>query len=212
MAENLKKVGFCRSRRTCFFQLCQSGNNEAKAFVCDCGNLSPCACKYSVWLCVTVCDCVPAGTMLRSMATCGEWRRWRRRSGSAARSAAGSTPPLSLTRELYGTTGTNYGQQAYLHLSTVSVLPSWKLSWVGILNLYCEERRDIRWNIAWARGKSQGRSRRDFPRDQSIFHRISRLESQYRHSQLQLNIGSVDSPYCSNSWAIRENNALLIEG
>ena len=30
-------------------------------------------------------------------------------------------------------------------------------------------------------------SPRDFPRAQAIFHRISRLESQYRHSQLPNN-------------------------
>ena len=57
----------------------------------------------------------------------------------------------------------------------------------GGLYLYYDERRDIRWNIAWARGKSRGRSPRDFPRAQAIFHRISRLESQYRHSQLPNN-------------------------
>ncbi len=38
-----------------------------------------------------------------------------------------------------------------------------------ILYLYCDERRDIRWNIAWARGKSGGRSPRGFPRAQAIF-------------------------------------------
>ena len=58
------------------------------------------------------------------------------------------------------------------------------------LYLYCDDRRDIRWNIAWARGKSRGQSPRDFPRDfpraQAIFHCISWLESQYRHSKLQL--------------------------
>jgi hypothetical protein len=45
-------------------------------------------------------------------------------------------------------------------------------------------------------------------RAQVIFHRISQLESQYRHSQLQLqycpswesNVRRVDSPYCSGSW------------
>ena len=35
-----------------------------------------------------------------------------------------------------------------------------------LLYLYCHERRDIQWNIAWARGKSQGRSPRDFLRAQ----------------------------------------------
>ena len=46
-----------------------------------------------------------------------------------------------------------------------------------VLYLYCDKRRDIQWNIAWAGGKSQGRSRRDFPRALAIFHRISWLES-----------------------------------
>ena len=32
--------------------------------------------------------------------------------------------------------------------------------------------------------KSRRRSSRDFPRAQAIFHRISQLESSYRHSQL----------------------------
>ena len=40
--------------------------------------------------------------------------------------------------------------------------------------------------IASGQGKSQGRSPRNFPRAQAIFHCISQLESQYRHSQLQL--------------------------
>ena len=30
-------------------------------------------------------------------------------------------------------------------------------------------------------------------------------------SFLEINIGKVDSPYCSDSWAIRENIALYIE-
>ena len=51
------------------------------------------------------------------------------------------------------------------------------------LYLYYDERRDIRWYIAWARGKSRGRSPRNFPRTHAIFHRISRLGSEYRHSQ-----------------------------
>ena len=53
--------------------------------------------------------------------------------------------------------------------------------------LYCDKRRDVLWNIAWARWKSRGRSLRDFPRAQAIFHSISRLESQYRHSHLANN-------------------------
>ena len=60
---------------------------------------------------------------------------------------------------------------------------STQLYW-SVLSLYWDERRDIRWNIAWAWGKSRGWSPRDFPRALAIFHRISRLESQYRHSQL----------------------------
>ena len=59
-----------------------------------------------------------------------------------------------------------------------------KLWW--ILYLYCDERRDIQWNIAWDRGKSQVQSPRDFPRAQAIFHHISWLKSKYRHSQLQI--------------------------
>ena len=54
------------------------------------------------------------------------------------------------------------------------------------LNLYCDERRDIQWNIAWARGKSRGRRPRGFARAQAIFDCISRIESQYRHSHLIL--------------------------
>ena len=52
--------------------------------------------------------------------------------------------------------------------------------------MYCNKRRGIRWNIAWDQGKSRGRSPRDFPRAQAIFHRIPRLESQYSHSQSPL--------------------------
>ena len=44
--------------------------------------------------------------------------------------------------------------------------------------------RDILWNIAWARGKSRGRSTRDFLRGLAIFHSISWLKSQYRCSHL----------------------------
>ena len=48
------------------------------------------------------------------------------------------------------------------------------------------KRGDLRWNIAWARGKSQGHARGIFPRAQAIFHCISWRKSQYRPSQLQL--------------------------
>ena len=53
--------------------------------------------------------------------------------------------------------------------------------------LYCDSSRGIRWNIAWALGKSLGLRPRDFPRAQAIFHRIPRLESQYSHSQFPNN-------------------------
>ena len=32
-----------------------------------------------------------------------------------------------------------------------------------LLNLYCDERRDTPWNIAWALGESRGQSLKDFP-------------------------------------------------
>ena len=56
----------------------------------------------------------------------------------------------------------------------------------NVLYLYCDKRRDMQSNIAWARGKSQGRRSRDFLKAQAIFHCISWLESQYRHSQIQV--------------------------
>ena len=40
------------------------------------------------------------------------------------------------------------------------------------------------WNIAWAWGKFRGQSPLDFPRAQAIFHSISWIKSQYRHSHL----------------------------
>ena len=52
-----------------------------------------------------------------------------------------------------------------------------------ILNLFCAKRWDKRWNKAWARGKSRRSKPKGFPKG---FHCISWLESQYRHSQLQL--------------------------
>ena len=78
----------------------------------------------------------------------------------------------------------------------------------SLLYLYCDERREILWKIALAQRKSRGQSPRDLLRDQANNHRLSQLESQYRHSQLQLqycaswesNIGRVDSLYCSGSW------------
>ena len=48
--------------------------------------------------------------------------------------------------------------------------------------LYCDSSRGIRWNIAWALGKSLGLRPRDFPRAQAIFHRIPLLSSQYSYS------------------------------
>ena len=53
---------------------------------------------------------------------------------------------------------------------------------MAVLYPYYDKRRDIRWNIAWARGESRGRPR-DFQRAQAIIHCISRLQSLYRHSQ-----------------------------
>ena len=47
--------------------------------------------------------------------------------------------------------------------------------------LYCDSSRGIRWNIAWALGKSLGLRPRDFPRAQAIFHRIPLLSSQYSY-------------------------------
>ena len=48
--------------------------------------------------------------------------------------------------------------------------------------LYCDSSRGIRWNIAWALGKSLGLRPRDFPRAQAIFHCIPLLSSQYSYS------------------------------
>ena len=61
-----------------------------------------------------------------------------------------------------------------------------------IVYLYCDRRRDIRWNIPWAWRKSWGQSPRNFLRTQAIFHSISRLVPRYRHSQLQFQ-------YCPSS-------------
>jgi len=47
--------------------------------------------------------------------------------------------------------------------------------------LYCDESRGIRWNIAWALGKSLGLRPRDFPLAQAIFHCIPLLSSQYSY-------------------------------
>ena len=43
-------------------------------------------------------------------------------------------------------------------------IPSSDCLLVKVLSLYCDERRDILWNIAWVRGKSRGRSPREIPR------------------------------------------------
>ena len=86
---------------------------------------------------------------------------------------------------------------------------------ICILYLYCDKRSDIQWNIAWNRGKCRGQSLWDFPRAQDIFYHIFWLKPQYRHSQLPLHhwpsleikFSRFDSPYCCDSWAIRENIA-----
>ena len=57
----------------------------------------------------------------------------------------------------------------------------------GTLNLYCDERRDIRWNIVWARGKSCGLR---------LYFIVSPV--------LSFNIGRVDSLYCYDNWSIEE--------
>ena len=49
----------------------------------------------------------------------------------------------------------------------------------------CDSSWDIRWNIAWALGKSIGLCPRDFLRAQAIYHCISLLSSQYRFSTEQ---------------------------
>ena len=56
----------------------------------------------------------------------------------------------------------------------------WSCNWEC---LYCDSSRDIRWNIAWALGKSLGLCPWDFPWAQDIFHCISLLSSQYRFSK-----------------------------
>ena len=57
-----------------------------------------------------------------------------------------------------------------LRWSTVYCLLS---SFYCILYLYCEKRRDIQLNIAWARGKSRVKSVRNFLRAEALFHSIS---------------------------------------
>ena len=54
--------------------------------------------------------------------------------------------------------------------------------------LYCDSSRGIRWNIAWALGKSLGLRPRDFPRAQAIFHRIPLLSSQYSYNIALFNL------------------------
>ena len=57
-----------------------------------------------------------------------------------------------------------------LSFTTMPPSPQWKypiflmnsISPPVLLYLYCDERRDKRWNIAWAQGKSWGQSPRDF--------------------------------------------------
>ena len=43
--------------------------------------------------------------------------------------------------------------------------------------LYYDSSRDVRWNLAWALGKSLGLRPQDFPHAQAIFHGISLLSS-----------------------------------
>ena len=65
--------------------------------------------------------------------------------------------------------------------TTKQQLPDYRASPYFLLDLMDFWNLEIG-NIAW----SQGQCPRDFPRAQPIFHCISWLESQYRHSQLQL--------------------------
>ena len=60
-------------------------------------------------------------------------------------------------------------------------------SFIVLLNPCCDERRDGLKSIAWAQGKSERRSSRDFTKAQAIFPSSSRLESQYRHIHLPNN-------------------------
>ena len=78
-----------------------------------------------------------------------------------------------------------YGQ------STLPILPyqegqDWKYTFRNWECQYYDSSRDIRWNIAWALGKSLGLLLRDFPRAQAISNHISLLSSWYRYSPCSL--------------------------
>ena len=69
--------------------------------------------------------------------------------------------------------------------------------------LYCDSSRGIRWNIAWALGKSLGLRPRDFPRAQAIFHRIPLLSSQYSYKIVWAQSLSLDILSWSLAWILR---------
>ena len=71
------------------------------------------------------------------------------------------------------------------YLPALTFLTMKQLPTVKLALQYCNwiVTRGVRWNIAWARGKSRGWSPMDFLRDQAIYHCIPRLSSQYSHSQ-----------------------------
>ena len=107
------------------------------------------------------------------------------------------------------------------HGLTNTVHPSSFTNINQILNLYCDERRDVVGNIAWARGKSRGRSLRDLARAQAIFSSISQLKSQYRHShwaRIGLALLGVYFPVlhcwglCRGSFHDSLGNTLCLEG
>ena len=99
---------------------------------------------------------------------------------------------------------------------SVNFARRWSKHREGLLSMglyvYCDERRDILWNIAWARGKSWGQSPRDFPRSQALFHSISRLASQYRHSHSPNNGFAAAVAYAAvPTVAAKENHALPVK-
>ena len=64
--------------------------------------------------------------------------------------------------------------------------------------LYYDSSRDIRWNIAWALGKSLGLRPRYFPRVQATFHRMSLLLSEYRYIIVITN--NISTVSCISDW------------
>ena len=78
-----------------------------------------------------------------------------------------STVFLSSKPALHAITVIVYGKDAILYLYFITYVGRRRARNTTLC--YYEERRDIRWYIAWARGKSRGRSLRDFPRAQAIF-------------------------------------------